>query len=113
MEIAGADIVRISCPDEDSTRALKKIIPEVTVPIVADIHFHYRRGIEAAEAGAACLRINPGNIRSRERVRAVVKAARAHTRSLPIGVHPAPLEEEMRASNREPRPEAPAEGARE
>src|SRR3546814_18119773 len=69
MEIAGADIVRISCPDEDSTRALKQIIPEVTVPIVADIHFHSRRGIEAAEAGAACLRINPANIRSRERVR--------------------------------------------
>src|SRR3546814_5875853 len=62
MEIAGADIVRISCSDEDSTRALKQIIPEVTVPIVADIHFHYRLGIEAAEAGAACLRINPGNI---------------------------------------------------
>ena len=61
LEVAGADIVRVSCPDEDSTAALKHILPEVTVPIVADIHFHYRRAIEAAEAGAACLRINPGN----------------------------------------------------
>src|SRR3546814_6329006 len=75
MELAGADIVRISCPDEDSTRALKKIIPEVTVPIVADIHFHYRRGIEAAEAAPACLRIHPGNIRSRRRLREVAHAA--------------------------------------
>ena len=62
LEEAGADIVRVSCPDEASTKALKEIIPNVTVPIVADIHFHYKRGIEAAEAGAACLRINPGNI---------------------------------------------------
>ena len=75
LEVAGADIVRVSCPDEDSTAALKQIVPEVTVPIVADIHFHYKRAIEAAEAGAACLRINPGNIGSRERVREVVKAA--------------------------------------
>src|SRR3546814_4112427 len=87
MEIAGAGIGRISCPDEDSTRALKQIIPEVTVPIVADIHFHYRRGIEAAEAGAACLRINPGNIGSRERVREVVKAARDNNCSMRIGVN--------------------------
>src|SRR3546814_10926653 len=75
MEIAGADIVRIYCPDEDSTRALKQIIPEVTVPIVADIHFHYRRGTEAAEAGAACLRLNPDNTRPRERLTREVRAA--------------------------------------
>ena len=62
LEEAGADIVRVSCPDEDSTKALKKIIKEVSVPIVADIHFHYKRAIEAAEMGASCLRINPGNI---------------------------------------------------
>jgi (E)-4-hydroxy-3-methylbut-2-enyl-diphosphate synthase len=78
LEEAGADIVRVSCPDEDSTAALKTIVDNVTVPIVADIHFHYKRAIEAAEAGAACLRINPGNIGRAERVREVVKAARDH-----------------------------------
>src|SRR3546814_2329926 len=98
MEIAGADIVRISCPDEDSTRALKQIIPEVTVPIVADIHFHYRRGIEAAEAGAACLRINPGNIGSRERVREVVKAARDNNCSMRSEEHTSELQSLMRIS---------------
>lgn len=75
---AGADIVRVSTPDEDSTRALREIVRESPVPIVADIHFHYRRAIEAAEAGAACLRINPGNIGSADRVREVVKAAKDH-----------------------------------
>lgn len=74
LEEAGADIVRVSCPDEDSSAALKTIIDNVSVPIVADIHFHYKRAIESAEAGAACLRINPGNIGSAERVREVVKA---------------------------------------
>ena len=72
---AGADIVRVSCPDVDSTKALKEIAKASPVPIVADIHFHYKRGIEAAEAGAACLRINPVNIGSEERVKEVIKAA--------------------------------------
>ena len=81
---AGADIVRISVPDEASSRALREIVPEVSVPIVADIHFHYKRAIEAAEAGAACLRINPGNIGSAERVREVIKAARDHGCSIRI-----------------------------
>nr|MDJ0970108.1 flavodoxin-dependent (E)-4-hydroxy-3-methylbut-2-enyl-diphosphate synthase [Kiloniellales bacterium] len=85
LEVAGADIVRVSCPDEDSTAALKQIVPEVTVPIVADIHFHYKRAIEAAKNGAACLRINPGNIGSTERVREVVKAAKDHGCSMRIG----------------------------
>ena len=76
MEEAGADIVRVSCPDEASTAALNEIVRHVGVPIVADIHFHYKRGIEAADAGAACLRINPGNIGSVARVREVVAAAR-------------------------------------
>ena len=67
LESAGADIVRVSCPDEDSTKALKKILKEVSVPIVADIHFHYKRAIEAAEMGASCLRINPGNIGNKQR----------------------------------------------
>ena len=76
LEEAGADIVRVSCPDEESTRALKNIVKEVSVPIVADIHFHYKRAIEAAEMGASCLRINPGNIGNNQRVLEVVKAAK-------------------------------------
>ena len=78
LEEAGADIVRVSCPDAASTAALKQIVDAVNVPIVADIHFHYQRAIEAAEAGAACLRINPGNIGDAKRVAEVVAAARAH-----------------------------------
>ncbi|MGR3390004.1 flavodoxin-dependent (E)-4-hydroxy-3-methylbut-2-enyl-diphosphate synthase, partial [Sagittula sp.] len=83
---AGADIVRVSVPDEASAKALKETVRESPVPIVADIHFHYRRGIEAAEAGAACLRINPGHIGSSERLREVIKAARDHNCSIRIGV---------------------------
>ncbi|MGH6953409.1 MAG: flavodoxin-dependent (E)-4-hydroxy-3-methylbut-2-enyl-diphosphate synthase, partial [Alphaproteobacteria bacterium] len=78
LEAAGADIVRVSVPDRDSTAALKAIVGQAKVPIVADVHFHYKRAIEAAEAGAACLRINPGNIGGNERVREVVKAAKDH-----------------------------------
>ena len=111
LEVAGADIVRISCPDEGSTKALKEIVPEVTVPIVADIHFHYRRGIEAAEAGASCLRINPGNIGSRERVREVVKAARDNNCSMRIGVNAGSLEKELLERYGEPCPEAMVESA--
>src|ERR1041384_982208 len=87
MEEAGADIVRVSCPDEDATKALKHIVKAATAPIVADIHFHYKRAIEAAEAGAACLRINPGNIGSAQRVREVVQAAKDHGCSMRIGVN--------------------------
>src|SRR6185369_3140970 len=85
-EVAGVDIVRVSCPDEDSTKALKEIVRGVPVPIVADIHFHYKRAIEAAQAGAACLRINPGNIGSAQRVKDVVQAAKDHNCSMRIGV---------------------------
>src|SRR5690606_24593023 len=109
LEVAGADIVRISCPDEESTKALKKIVPEVTVPIVADIHFHYRRGIEAAEAGAACLRINPGNIGSAERVREVVQAAKDHGCSIRIGVNAGSLERHLLEKYAEPCPDAMVE----
>jgi (E)-4-hydroxy-3-methylbut-2-enyl-diphosphate synthase len=110
-EAAGADIVRVSCPDEDSTRALKDIVRQVTVPIVADIHFHYKRGIEAAEAGAACLRINPGNIGSAERVREVVKAAKDHGCSMRIGVNAGSLERDLLEKYGEPCPEAMVESA--
>ena len=77
-ELAGVDVVRVSCPDRDSTATLAEIVREVSVPVVADIHFHYKRAIEAAQSGAACLRINPGNIGSPERVREVIQAARDH-----------------------------------
>lgn len=103
---AGADIVRVSCPDEASTKALGEIVRESPVPIVADIHFHYRRGIEAAEAGAACLRINPGNIGSPERVREVIRAARDHGCSMRIGVNAGSLERHLLEKYGEPCPEA-------
>ena len=106
---AGADIVRVSVPDEASSRALREIVRESPVPIVADIHFHYRRGIEAAEAGAACLRINPGNIGSPERVREVVKAARDHGCSMRIGVNAGSLEKHLLEKYGEPCPEAMVE----
>jgi (E)-4-hydroxy-3-methylbut-2-enyl-diphosphate synthase len=111
LEKAGADIVRVSCPDEDSTKALKDILRQVTVPIVADIHFHYRRAIEAAEAGVACLRLNPGNVGSRERVREVVKAARDNNCSMRIGVNAGSLEKELLEKYGEPCPDALVESA--
>ncbi|NNE41525.1 MAG: flavodoxin-dependent (E)-4-hydroxy-3-methylbut-2-enyl-diphosphate synthase [Marinicaulis sp.] len=108
---AGADIVRVSCPDKDSTAALSKITKASPVPIVADIHFHYKRGIEAAEAGAACLRINPGNIGSEERVREVIKAAKDHGCSMRIGVNGGSLEKDLLEKYGEPCPEAMVESA--
>lgn len=110
-EAAGADIVRVSCPDEASSAALKQIIKEVSVPIVADIHFHYKRGIEAAEAGAACLRINPGNIGSADRVREVIKAAKDHGCAMRIGVNAGSLEQELLEKYGEPCPDAMIESA--
>jgi len=110
-EEAGADIVRVSCPDAESSAALKHIVPQVSVPIVADIHFHYRRAIEAAENGAACLRINPGNIGSADRVREVVKAAKDHGCSMRIGVNAGSLEKHLLEKYGEPCPEAMVESA--
>jgi len=108
---AGADIVRVSCPDEGSTAALKEIVRQSEVPIVADIHFHYKRAIEAAKAGAACLRINPGNIGSADRVREVVKAAKDHGCSMRIGVNAGSLEKDLLERYGEPCPEAMVESA--
>jgi len=108
---AGADIVRVSCPDEDSTAALKTICANSPVPIVADIHFHYRRAIEAAKAGAACLRINPGNIGKAERVQEVIRAARDHGCSMRIGVNAGSLERHLLEKYAEPCPEALVESA--
>ena len=111
LEVAGADIVRISCPDEASSAALKEIVPEVTVPIIADIHFHYKRGIEAAENGAACLRINPGNIGSADRVKEVIQAAKDNNCSIRIGVNAGSLERDLLEQYGEPCPEAMVESA--
>jgi len=111
LEDAGADIVRVSCPDEDSTKALKKIIKEVTVPIVADIHFHYKRAIEAAEMGASCLRINPGNIGDKQRILEVIKAAKTNNCSIRIGVNAGSLEKNLLEKYKEPCPEALVESA--
>jgi len=108
---AGADIVRVSCPDEDSTAALPEIVRASPIPIVADIHFHYKRAIEAAKAGAACLRINPGNIGSAERVRDVVQAAKDHGCSMRIGVNAGSLERDLLERYGEPCPEAMVESA--
>ncbi|EAP89897.1 MAG: 4-hydroxy-3-methylbut-2-en-1-yl diphosphate synthase [Oceanicaulis sp.] len=111
LEDAGADIVRVSCPDTDSTAAFRTIAKAAKVPLVADIHFHYKRGIEAAEAGAACLRINPGNIGSMDRVKEVVSAARDHGCSIRIGVNAGSLERELLEKYGEPCPEAMVESA--
>ncbi|MBR2654934.1 MAG: flavodoxin-dependent (E)-4-hydroxy-3-methylbut-2-enyl-diphosphate synthase [Loktanella sp.] len=106
---AGADIVRISVPDEASSKALREIVRNVSVPIVADIHFHYKRGIEAAEAGAACLRINPGNIGDEARVKEVIRAARDNNCSIRIGVNAGSLEKHLLDKYGEPCPDAMVE----
>ncbi|MEO0399828.1 MAG: flavodoxin-dependent (E)-4-hydroxy-3-methylbut-2-enyl-diphosphate synthase [Pseudomonadota bacterium] len=108
---AGADIVRVSCPDVESTAAMSEICKHSPVPIVADIHFHYKRGIEAAKAGAACLRINPGNIGSEERVKEVIKAAKDHGCAMRIGVNGGSLEKHLLDKYGEPCPEAMVESA--
>ena len=110
-ERAGVDIIRVSCPDRESALALKEIVRQVDVPVIADIHFHYKRAIEAAESGAACLRINPGNIGSAERVREVVKAAKDHNCSMRIGVNAGSLERELLERYGEPCPQAMVESA--
>ena len=111
LQEAGADIVRVSVPDPDSSAALRAIVDQVDVPLVADIHFHYKRGIEAADQGAACLRINPGNIGGQHRVKEVVAAARANGCSIRIGVNGGSLEKELLEKYGEPTPDAMVESA--
>ena len=111
LEDAGADIIRVSCPDENSTKALKNIVKESNVPIVADIHFHHKRAIEAAEMGASCLRINPGNIGSKERLLEVVKAAKNNNCSMRIGVNAGSLEKKLLEKYKEPCPDALVDSA--
>ena len=110
-EDAGADIIRVSCPTVEATTALRTIVREASVPIVADIHFHYKRALEAADAGAACLRINPGNIGSEERVKEVIAAARANGCAIRIGVNAGSLEKDLLEKYGEPCPEALVESA--
>ena len=111
IEEAGADIVRVSCPDQDSTKALREIIKNTSVPIVADIHFHYKRAIEAAESGAACLRINPGNIGDKKKIKEVISAAKNNNCSIRIGVNAGSLEKDLLEKYKEPCPEALVESA--
>ena len=108
---AGADIVRVSCPDEDSTKALKEITKHAAVPIVADIHFHYKRAIEAAENGAKCLRINPGNIGDRKKIKEIISAAKNNDCAIRIGVNAGSLEKDILEKFKEPCPEALVESA--
>ena len=108
---AGADIVRVSCPDEDSSYALKEITKHIDIPLVADIHFHYKRAIESAENGAACLRINPGNIGSKDKIKEVIKAAKDNNCSIRIGVNAGSLERDILEKFKEPCPEALVESA--
>ena len=111
IEEAGADIVRVSCPDQDSTKALKDIIKNTSIPIVADIHFHYKRAVEAAESGAACLRINPGNIGDKKKIKEVISAAKNNNCSIRIGVNAGSLEKDLLEKYKEPCPEALVESA--
>ena len=111
LQEAGADIVRVSCPDKESTSALKNIAKEVSVPIVADIHFHYKRALEAADMGASCLRINPGNIGTKQRVLEVIKAAKNNDCSIRIGVNAGSLDRKLLEKYKEPCPEALVESA--
>ncbi len=111
IQSEGADIVRVSCPDEASSKSLKEITKHVDIPIVADIHFHYKRAIEAAENGASCLRINPGNIGSKEKIKDVIKAAKDNNCSIRVGVNAGSLEKDILEKFKEPCPEALVESA--
>ncbi len=111
LENVGADIVRVSCPDQESSKNLKNIVKQISVPVVADIHYHYKRAIEAAENGASCLRINPGNIGSKERILEVIKAAKNNNCSIRVGVNAGSLDQTILEKYKEPCPEALVESA--
>ena len=107
----GADLVRVSCPDEDSTISLKEIVKHSSVPIIADIHFHYKRALESADAGAKCLRINPGNIGDKKKIKEVISAAKNNDCAIRIGVNAGSLEKDILEKYKEPCPEALVESA--
>tara|TARA_B100001057_G_C22815628_1_gene937296 strand:- start:90 stop:1187 length:1098 start_codon:yes stop_codon:yes gene_type:complete len=108
----GVDVVRVSVPDKDSSNSLREIVKHSSVPIIADIHFHYKRAIEAADNGAACIRINPGNIGSLDRIKEVIKAAKNNNCSIRIGVNAGSLEKQVLDKYLEPNPEALVESAK-
>ena len=107
----GADLVRVSCPDEDSSKALKEIIKNIDIPVIADIHFHYKRAVEAAKNGASCLRINPGNIGDKTKIREVINTAKDNNCSIRVGVNAGSLEKDILEKYKEPCPEALVESA--
>ena len=107
----GADLVRVSCPDEDSSKSLKEIIKNIDIPVIADIHFHYKRAVEAAKNGASCLRINPGNIGDKTKIREVINAAKDNNCSIRVGVNAGSLEKDILEKYKEPCPEALVESA--
>ena len=111
IQVEGADLVRVSCPDESSTKALKEIIKHVDIPVIADIHFHYKRAIEAAESGASCLRINPGNIGDKKKIKEIIRAAKNNNCSIRVGVNAGSLEKDILEKFKEPCPEALVESA--
>ena len=111
LENAGADLVRVSCPDKESTEALRKIVKQIQIPLVADIHFHYKRAIEAAENGAHCLRLNPGNIGDRQKIKDIIKSAKNNSCAIRVGVNAGSLEKDILEKYREPCPEALVESA--
>tara|TARA_B100000965_G_scaffold406106_1_gene443207 strand:+ start:1896 stop:3005 length:1110 start_codon:yes stop_codon:yes gene_type:complete len=111
VEEAGGDLIRVSCPDKDSSLALKEIIKNINLPVIADIHFHYKRALEAAESGASCLRINPGNIGDENKINEVVKAAKDNNCAIRVGVNAGSLEKDILEKYREPCPEALVESA--
>tara|TARA_A100001011_G_scaffold141228_1_gene149336 strand:+ start:2166 stop:3269 length:1104 start_codon:yes stop_codon:yes gene_type:complete len=111
LEKEGADLVRVSCPDEESSKSLKEITKNVKIPIIADIHFHYKRAIEAAENGASCLRINPGNIGEKKKIKEVISAAKNNNCSIRVGVNAGSLEKDILEKYKEPCPEALVESA--
>ena len=107
----GAELVRVSCPDEMSTNSLKEIVNGSKVPIIADIHFHYKRAIEAARSGAKCLRINPGNIGQKDKIKQVIAAAKDYDCALRIGVNAGSLEKDILEKYKGPCPDALVESA--
>ena len=107
----GADLVRVSCPDEDSSKALREIIKNIDIPVIADIHFHYKRAVEAAKNGASCLRINPGNIGDKIKIREIINAAKDNNCSIRVGVNAGSLEKDILEKYKEPCPEALVESA--
>ena len=107
----GGDLVRVSVPDKDSSKALKEITRHSSIPIIADVHYHYKRALEAADNGAKCLRINPGNIGDKNKIKEIIKAAKNNDCAIRVGVNAGSLENELLEKYKEPCPEALVDSA--